>query len=65
MLPVEFRIALNFVAGETLHLSFERRFGPRFAVWGTNPHGPPDFDGDGTVNTVDLLILFANWGPCE
>lgn len=24
-----------------------------------------DLDGDGQVNTIDLLILFANWGPCD
>ncbi|MCH8824043.1 MAG: hypothetical protein IH984_11110 [Planctomycetes bacterium] len=24
-----------------------------------------DLDGDGSVNTVDLLILFANWGHCS
>ena len=23
-----------------------------------------DLDGDGIVNTTDLLILFASWGPC-
>ena len=23
-----------------------------------------DLDGDGVVNTVDLLLLFAQWGPC-
>ena len=25
---------------------------------------PADLDGDGLVSTSDLLILFANWGPC-
>ncbi|MCH8822907.1 MAG: hypothetical protein IH984_05290 [Planctomycetes bacterium] len=35
-----------------------------FALWGTDPGGPPDFNDDGIVNTSDLLILFANWGPC-
>ena len=24
-----------------------------------------DLDGNGVVNTADLLILFANWGPCK
>lgn len=24
-----------------------------------------DLDGDGVVNTVDLLLLFAQWGPCD
>ena len=32
--------------------------------WGTDPGGPPDFDGDGSVGTSDLLALLANWGPC-
>ena len=35
-----------------------------FVVWGTDPGGPPDFDGDGSVGTSDLLALLANWGPC-
>ncbi len=34
------------------------------AAWGTDPGGPPDFDGDGTVGITDLLELLANWGPC-
>ena len=25
---------------------------------------PGDLDGDGSVGIRDLLILFANWGPC-
>ena len=33
-------------------------------AWGTNPGGPPDFDGDGVVAVPDLLELLANWGPC-
>lgn len=28
------------------------------------PAIPGDLDGDGIVNTTDLLILFANWGLC-
>ena len=28
----------------------------------TDPSGPPDFDGDGTVGILDLLALLANWG---
>jgi len=28
------------------------------------PSTPGDLDGDGIVNTTDLLILFSNWGPC-
>ena len=34
------------------------------AQWGTDPGGPPDFNGDGTVDVVDFLVLLANWGPC-
>ena len=26
---------------------------------------PTDFDESGAVGTSDLLILFANWGPCQ
>ena len=26
---------------------------------------PGDFDGDGFVNIVDLLVLLGSWGPCE
>ncbi|MHC4421013.1 MAG: right-handed parallel beta-helix repeat-containing protein [Planctomycetota bacterium] len=26
---------------------------------------PWDLDSDGNVNVVDLLIVIANWGPCE
>ncbi len=33
-------------------------------AWGTDPGGPPDFDGDGNVGVTDLLALLANWGPC-
>ena len=33
-------------------------------AWGTDPGGPPDFNGDGTVGILDLLTLLANWGPC-
>ncbi len=36
----------------------------RPAAWGTDPGGPPDFDGDGTVGILDLLTLLANWGLC-
>lgn len=34
------------------------------AQWGTDPGGPPDFDGDGNVGITDFLELLANWGPC-
>jgi hypothetical protein len=26
---------------------------------------PGDFDGDGYVNIVDLLVLLGSWGPCD
>ena len=32
-------------------------------AWGTDPGGPPDFDGGG-VGITDFLILLTNWGPC-
>jgi hypothetical protein len=32
--------------------------------WGTDPGGPPDFDGDGTVGITDFLELLTFWGPC-
>ena len=28
------------------------------------PINPADLNGDGIVNTTDLLILFSNWGKC-
>ncbi|MHC4970366.1 MAG: hypothetical protein ACYTF4_17375, partial [Planctomycetota bacterium] len=34
------------------------------AQWGTDPGGPPDFDGDGGVGVTDFLELLAHWGPC-
>lgn len=34
------------------------------SLWGSNPGGPPDFNGDGTVGIVDFLELLGNWGPC-
>ena len=33
-------------------------------TWGTDPGGPPDFDGDGAVDIDDFLALLGNWGPC-
>ena len=33
-------------------------------VWGTDPGGPPDFDGNGDVDVVDLLALLGAWGAC-
>ena len=35
-----------------------------FASWGFNLGDPADLDGDDNVGVSDLLILFANWGPC-
>ena len=38
---------------------------PTVIVEGTVVKGNvADLDGDGVVNTVDLLILFSMWGPC-
>jgi hypothetical protein len=34
------------------------------AQWGTDPGGPPDFDGSGDVGITDFLALMAHWGPC-
>ncbi len=34
------------------------------AQWGTDPGGPPDFDGDNIVGINDFLALLANWGSC-
>jgi hypothetical protein len=34
------------------------------SLWGTDPGGPPDFDGDGDVGITDFLDMLANWGPC-
>ncbi len=34
------------------------------AAWGTDPSGPPDFDGDRAVGILNLMTLLANWGPC-
>ena len=31
---------------------------------GTDPGGPPDFDGDGNVGASDLLALLVNWARC-
>ncbi|MCH7799021.1 MAG: 4Fe-4S dicluster domain-containing protein [Planctomycetes bacterium] len=33
-------------------------------AWGTDPGGPPDFDGDGDVGIVDFLELLGHWGLC-
>jgi hypothetical protein len=33
------------------------------AQWGTEPGGPPDFDGGG-VGVTDFLYLLTVWGPC-
>ncbi len=34
------------------------------AQWGTDPGGPPDFNGDTEVGITDFLVLLANWGRC-
>jgi hypothetical protein len=34
------------------------------SLWGTDPGGPPDFNGDNQVNVLDFLELLAHWGPC-
>ena len=33
-------------------------------AFGTDPGGPPDFDGNGDVDTADFLIFLAHFGPC-
>jgi hypothetical protein len=35
-----------------------------FELWGTNPGGPPDFNGNGVVGVEDMNTLLASWGPC-
>ena len=35
------------------------------ALWGQDPGGPPDFDGDQTVGITDFLELLAHWGECS
>ncbi len=34
------------------------------ALWGTDPGGPPDFDGNGNVGVEDLLSVLGAWGNC-
>ena len=34
-------------------------------AWGSDPGGPPDFDGDGNVGAADLIELLGSWGPCS
>ncbi|MCI0362260.1 MAG: hypothetical protein L0219_00155 [Phycisphaerales bacterium] len=29
------------------------------------PACPPDLDGNGVVNVLDLLALIGNWGACD
>ncbi len=31
---------------------------------GRDPDGPPDFNGDNTLDTTDFLELLAHWGNC-
>ncbi len=33
-------------------------------LWGQDPGGPPDFDGDQIVGITDFLELLAHWGEC-
>jgi len=33
-------------------------------LWGTDPDGPPDFNGDDIVAIDDLTRLIADWGEC-
>jgi len=39
-------------------------FGAAFVIAGEPVEILGDLNGDGIVNTTDLLILFSNWGPC-
>lgn len=32
--------------------------------WGCTGNCNADFDGNGDVNIIDLLIVIGNWGPC-
>ncbi|MHC4107803.1 MAG: hypothetical protein ACYS0D_06850 [Planctomycetota bacterium] len=32
--------------------------------WGSDPGGPPDFDGDGNVGTEEIETLLDAWGSC-
>ena len=32
---------------------------------GSDPGGPPDFDGDCTVGISDFVMLLAGWEPCS
>ena len=34
-------------------------------LWGQDPGGPPDFDGDQNVGITDFLELLAHWGECS
>jgi hypothetical protein len=34
------------------------------SAWGSNPGGPPDFDGNGSVGITDFLEILSHWGPC-
>ena len=31
------------------------------SAWNTDPDGPPDFDGNGSVGLEDLLTVLTNW----
>ena len=38
--------------------------GAVLAEWG-NMGGPEDLDESGIVDTGDILVVLAAWGPCE
>lgn len=66
------RIAYNNTNGEFILVWSDNRnigsgqediFAQRIEVTGGQVLG--DLNGDCIVNTVDLLILFSNWGPCD
>ncbi|MCH8822269.1 MAG: VCBS repeat-containing protein [Planctomycetes bacterium] len=58
--------AMDFLLGATGGGFNGPPTGRFFVVAGiSSPQVPGDLDGDGVVNTVDLLLLFAQWGPCS
>ena len=55
-LPCDADLDLDGMVGVTDFLAL-------LAAWGTDPGGPPDFNGDGAVGVADFLDLLAAWGP--
>jgi len=55
-LPCDADLDLDGMVGVTDFLAL-------LAAWGTDPGGPPDFNGDGAVGVADFLALLAAWGP--